>query len=807
MKNSLLCMFLFITGVMNAQIVNIPDANFKNFLLNTTSDIDLNNDGEIQVSEAQFLTSLEVYDSGTFFINLQGIEAFTNLAHLTFSLGFSPDLQTINVSALTNLESLIINAPDVSNNLTLNIGGLAQLNHLNITAHDIDAINLAGLTNLTILSITANNLPALDFTDLNTLEYMQISCDHTGGITYGNHLYLKDFMLLAFDGNESLNYNFASFPALEDLSLLGINASNSNISGCSNLKTLILSSCTGLEDLDLTILENIASINLQSVDVQSLFLGSKPNLVNISVDGTDLDYLDLSGCPNIATVILSEDVSDFTLNIKNGNTDSISLNLYDIVNLYACVDEGEDLGSENNNTNIYLSTYCSFTPGGDYNTITGRFTFDGDNNGCSSTDGFIPATVVVNDGTVTGTSLSNGGNYNFYTQAGTFTLTPQINGSWFTVSPATATITLADNYNNVSTQNFCVTANGIHPDVEVVIIPLTPPRPGFDATYKIVYKNNGNQILSGDVAFTYDEGVIDYVSALPAETAAVTGSFTWSYTGLQPFESREILLTLNVNSPMETPAVNIDDVLNLTAGITPLTGDEAPDNNTFVLNQIVVGSFDPNDITCLEGEAVNPAMIGQYLHYNINFENTGTAPATFVVVKDVINAAEFDVSTLRMLDASHDVEARVTGNTVEFYFNNINLAANGGKGNVTFKIKSLNTLTVNDDVTQEAEIFFDYNWPIETNEATTVFDILNAGSFEKDSSVKVYPNPARGVINIASDNILQHVALYDMQGRLLQAGNVTGAEAKIDISNRATGAYFVKITTEKGVGIEKIIKE
>lgn len=62
-RNLLLLVFfgLFLSG--NAQIVTIPDANFKNALVNTIctdtdgdgvldGDVDTNDDGEIQVSEA-----------------------------------------------------------------------------------------------------------------------------------------------------------------------------------------------------------------------------------------------------------------------------------------------------------------------------------------------------------------------------------------------------------------------------------------------------------------------------------------------------------------------------------------------------------------------------------------------------------------------------------------------------------------------------------------------------------------------------------------------------------------------------------
>jgi hypothetical protein len=224
------------------------------------------------------------------------------------------------------------------------------------------------------------------------------------------------------------------------------------------------------------------------------------------------------------------------------------------------------------------------------------------------------------------------------------------------------------------------------------------------------------------------------------------------------------------------------------------------------LEQVVVSSYDPNDITCLEGESVDPSKIGEYLHYNINFENTGTAPATFIVVKDMIDEAKFDINTLQVLHASHAVETRVTGNKVEFYFGDINLAALG-KGNVVFKIKTLNTLQVNDDVAQQADIFFDYNWPIETNEAVTVFEVLSLGEYETDNSVKVYPNPAKDRVTITAASQVESIEVYDMQGRLLQSAIVNGTEVEMDVSSRNTGVYFVKVETDRGMKVEKVVKE
>ncbi|TRW24598.1 T9SS type A sorting domain-containing protein, partial [Flavobacterium zepuense] len=257
--------------------------------------------------------------------------------------------------------------------------------------------------------------------------------------------------------------------------------------------------------------------------------------------------------------------------------------------------------------------------------------------------------------------------------------------------------------------------------------------------------------------------------------------------------------------PMETPAIQNGDVIYYNVSIDGGATDETPNDNFFVFQQIVNGSFDPNDITCLEGSVVSPEMIGEYLHYTINFENTGDAAATFIVVKDVIDEAKFDVSSLQVLNASHNVEVRVTGNKVEFIFDDINLGATQ-KGNVIFKIKSLNSLQVNDEVMNKADIFFDYNFPITTNEATTAFQVLGVKDLAKDASVSIYPNPSNSIVNIKADGSIKSYELYDLQGRVLQTSIVNSTAAILDISARAKGIYFVKVVTEKGVSVQKIAK-
>jgi hypothetical protein len=316
-------------------------------------------------------------------------------------------------------------------------------------------------------------------------------------------------------------------------------------------------------------------------------------------------------------------------------------------------------------TNCSVNTYCSFTPGGVFYTIKGKNTFDANNNGCDANDPIYPNLKYrIIGSTTTGNIISNAsGNYAIPVQAGTYTIKPLLeNPTYFTATPDSVQITFPNAINDTIVQNFCIAPNGVHHDVEISVIPTSNARPGFDATYQIVYKNKGNQIENGSVALQFDDAHIDFVTANPAPDNQVVNNLTWNYVNLLPLETRTITATFNLNNPQETPPLNAGDILNYTASVTPLATDEIPNDNTATLAQTIVGSLDPNDKTCLEGDQILPNKVGDYLHYVINFENTGTANATNIVVKDVIDLAKYNIASLQITKASHDCRVRILNN-------------------------------------------------------------------------------------------------------------------------------------------------
>jgi uncharacterized repeat protein (TIGR01451 family) len=366
---------------------------------------------------------------------------------------------------------------------------------------------------------------------------------------------------------------------------------------------------------------------------------------------------------------------------------------------------------------------------------------------------------------------------------------------YFEINPLILDTTLIEK--DTIYQNFCISPKVLFRQVDITVIPLLPPaRPGFDAQYKIIWENKGNLLENGTLHFSYDENIFDYVDADKNPDAINSGKLSWDYTNLLPFEKREIIVTLNLNSPMENPPVNAGDITYLYANIL---------DNVFRLENVIVGSYDPNDKTCLQGQFFHPDSVGNYVDFLIRFENTGNYAAENVVIKDIIDDKVFDVSSLLITDASHEMYTRIAGNKVEFIFENIQLPFEdeNNDGYVAFKIKTKSTLKLGDEMKNLADIYFDYNFPIRTNETLTTVSIPS-GTSEVYEDIKVYPNPVLDFLILEGNTNWIKVEIYDISGRIIK---VTGIENfQIDVSGMDSGTYILKLRKREKMGFVKFVK-
>ncbi|RTY85713.1 T9SS C-terminal target domain-containing protein, partial [Flavobacterium sp. GSN2] len=756
---------LFLLNGVNAQIVNIPDANFKARLLASNSNsgialdlngvnytIDANNNGEIEVNETINVGYLSIGSS-----NISSLVGISNFINLTYLRCEENQIYSLDLSGLTNLINLDcthnnINSLNISssnnlerlrcdyNQLTqLDVSNMPNLQELFCSRNYITSLNISGKPNFSQLDCRFNLLTTLNLSALPSLTYME--CNN-------NQLTTLDISVLPNIGFVECGQNL--------LTSINIGSTELYILYCYNNSLTVLD-LSGVEINDLICDNNqLSSLDFSSTDFLGTLSCSNNLLSGLDLTGQRfLQYLDCNSNPLLTTLL-----------IKNGSIESDFLDFSVNPNLnYICADESQLTDIQNliatyGYTNCHVNTYCNFHPGGTYYTISGENRVDMNNNGCDNSDILFPnINYNVTSGTASGNFISDtSGNYSIPVQSGTHTITPILeNPSYFNVSPASVVVNFPAQ-TSPHTQNFCVSISAPKPDLEIVFLPLQPARPGFDAKYKIIYKNKGNTIQSGTVNLAYNDDILIYTNGSPFIDGLTTNNLSWNFTNLLPLETRVITLTLYVHSPTGTPPVNGGDILNYSTSITSAATDETPNDNTFVYNQTVVNAFDPNDKTCLEGTTISPAKVGDYVHYMIRFENTGTFPAENIVVKDMIDLAKFDISTLVPIKGSHSFVTNITaGNKVEFIFENINLPFDDANndGYVAFKIKTKPTLVLGNTFSNTASIYFDYNFPIVTNTATTTIAVLATQDFVFSNYFSVYPNPVKDVLNITAKETIE----------------------------------------------------
>ena len=183
MKKTLLIISFLITNIVNTQIINIPDANFKAKLLqaDVTNDlcgfvkVDANNDGEIDQSEA-LLVTVTINMPNANINDITGIEYFTNVI---FTMSFvNNNITSANISSLIHLKEIDLS----SNQLTsLTISGATALERLSCGFNQLTMLNFLGLPSLKALSCGGNQLTTIDFS--NNPLFNELGCRNNTNLT------------------------------------------------------------------------------------------------------------------------------------------------------------------------------------------------------------------------------------------------------------------------------------------------------------------------------------------------------------------------------------------------------------------------------------------------------------------------------------------------------------------------------------------------------------------------------------------------------------------------------------------------
>lgn len=343
------------------------------------------------------------------------------------------------------------------------------------------------------------------------------------------------------------------------------------------------------------------------------------------------------------------------------------------------------------------------------------------------------------------------------------------------------------------------------------------PRPGFTYRNKLIVKNNGETTINtGTVEFTKDV-LVTFTGATglsAGNTITPTGNgFVLDFIDLLPGEIEVIFIELMVSS-----SANLGDLITNVAEYTTSANDVTVENNITTLSEILIGSYDPNDIVESHGPEIEHASFTEadYLYYTIRFQNVGTASAINVTIDNLLDE-KLDKTTFEMLSASHSYGLEREFDNLSWQFDNINLAdatsdEPNSHGYVYYKIKPLSGYALGDIVSNTASIVFDFNSPVVTNTFNTEF-VATLGIQENNLNVQflMIPNPAKESVSLIFDSMQSEVevAVYNVLGKLVLTEVIKQTKTiLLNVSTLESGIYFIKIKDSKGeFGLRKLIKE
>jgi len=241
---------------------------------------------------------------------------------------------------------------------------------------------------------------------------------------------------------------------------------------------------------------------------------------------------------------------------------------------------------------------------------------------------------------------------------------------------------------------------------------------------------------------------------------------------------------------------------------TPVTGDLDAANDIHLLCYPVVNSHDPNSKETFP-TVVQPGYNSDFT-YTIQFQNTGNAPAINIRLADTLSEL-LDLSSLRFTDSSHPFVSSLdpVSRQLSIRFPGIMLADSasdpqGSIGYVQYRINPISNLPNGTVIKNTASIYFDHNASIVTNTSENLFS--SAGLEELlTENISLFPNPATHLITIESRDVIDLLAVHDINGSLIKSVESHSKKTTLDVSSFDTGMYFVTVQTQSGSITKQLI--
>lgn len=328
-------------------------------------------------------------------------------------------------------------------------------------------------------------------------------------------------------------------------------------------------------------------------------------------------------------------------------------------------------------------------------------------------------------------------------------------------------------------------------------------RPGFDATIWFDIWNMRCMPVNGQAKLVLDP-LLTFVYSNPTPDAIIGDTLFYNFTSIINGYWNYPYFYIDVNTSVNA---NIGDSVCLQLIIEPIAGDSVPSNNIIYACYPVQNSWDPNmkEVSPAGKNASGDIPVNTDLTYTVYFQNTGTAVAYDIILIDTLDS-DLNASSLEIMGSSHPMTFNLmSGNVMKFTFNNIMLPDSGSNqqashGYVIYRIKQNANLTLGTEIKNTADIYFDFNPAIVTNQTiNTIADITGINDSYDSGSLNIFPVPADKILSLNIPSSVDHALLqiFNQEGRIIYKQNVKSGILGINVEKFKPGVYTVLLSSDK----------
>lgn len=111
-----------------------------------------------------------------------------------------------------------------------------------------------------------------------------------------------------------------------------------------------------------------------------------------------------------------------------------------------------------------------------------------------------------------------------------------------------------------------------------------------------------------------------------------------------------------------------------------------------------------------------------------------------------------------------------------------------------------------DDQPWDPNVLPEWGYSIDTYPNITLYYAADPTGVKEQSNanINIYPNPATDMLNIISDETIQHIKIINTLGQVVYSESVGAKHYQINVAPLTKGIYLVQLTTPSGMNIQKL---